>query len=120
MNSYIFLITVLVIVLAIIAIATFTKFKLTNEQYDRLKWVVAHWDVLVVFIGLLVKLFDMPHGLETVSLVAGIGAALGGLLNVAVKNYQEDGVTQMFNEDLLKDMVGYYDGKYEEEDEEVD
>lgn len=119
MNSYIFLIVVLVVIAAIFAIATFTKFKLNNEQYDRLKWLAIHWDVFVVFLALLVKLFNMPHGTETVELVIGIGAAMAGLLNVANKNYKSDGMTQMFNEDLLKDMVGYFDGKYEDEDKEV-
>lgn len=118
MNSYVFLIIVLAAVIAILIFATFSHFKLSNEQYDRLKWVSLHWDVFVVFIALIVKLFDVSHGIETVSLVAGIGAALGGLLDISSKNFESDGITEMFNEDLLKEMVGYEEYN-EDEDEEV-
>lgn len=117
MTSYLFLIIVIAVVIAILAIATFTKFKLTNEQYDRLKWLALHWDVFAIFLSLVVKLFDMPYGFETVSLVVGIGAALGGILDIANKNYEGEKITKMFNEDLLKEMVGYEE--YTEEDEEV-
>ena len=107
MNSYIFLIIVLVVVLAILVIATFTRFQINDEQYDRLKWVALHWDVLVVFIALVVKLFDVPYGIETVSLVAGIGAALGGLLGVSNVQYKKATQIQTtFNDDSYEEMKG--------------
>lgn len=105
MSSYIFLIAVLVVVAAIIGIAIFTKFTLNGEQYDRLKWVALHWDILVVFIALIVKLFNMPYGTETVGLVAGIGAALGGLLGVSNKNYHADDIQDTFNTDTFEEMM---------------
>lgn len=100
MSSYLFLIIVIVVVIAILAIATFTRFKLSNEQYDRLKWLAIRWDVLVVFIGLIVKLFDMAYGLETVSLVAGIGAALGGLLDISSRNFESEEVAGMLDNEV--------------------
>ena len=104
MSSYAFLFAVLGVVVAILCIATFTHFSLTNEQYDRLKWVALHWGVLVVFISLIVKLFDMPYGIETVSLVAGIGALLVGLLDISnaeYKNTQYVMETEDYNENQL-------------------
>lgn len=113
--NYIFLISVVIVVLAVLAIATFTNFKLDNEHYDRLKWIVIRWSYLVTFIGLVAKTFSMPYGMETVTLVAGVGAMLAGLLGVANTNYNGEKITKMFNDDLLKDMLGFND---EEESEE--
>lgn len=105
--NYIFLIIVLAVVLAVLAIASFTNFELDNYHYDRLKWVVLRWSYLVVFIGVIVKTFDIACGTETVTIVAGLGAMLAGLLDISHTNYKGEKVTQMFNEDLLKDMLGF-------------
>lgn len=87
--NYIFLIIVIAIVIAVLVIATFTKFRLDDEQYDRLKWVVIRWSYLTTFIGLIAKTFDLPYGVETVTIVAGIGAMLAGLLGISTQSYQE-------------------------------
>ena len=105
MNSYIFMIAVLIAVAAILLFATFGKFTLSHEQYDRLKWVALHWDILVVFIALVVKLFNVPYGQETVTLVAGIGAALGGLIGVSNKNFHSDDIQNEFNTDSFAEMM---------------
>ena len=117
--NYVFFISVIAVVVAVIGIATFTKFKLDSEQYDRLKWVVIRWSYLVTFLALIVKTFDVPYGIETVTIVAGIGAMLAGLLGVSVKQWTDEGVTNMFNEDLLKDMVGYDEAVEEAEESEA-
>ena len=122
--NYLFLIVVLAVVLVVLAIASFTSFGLDDFHYDRLKWVVIRWSFLVTFIGLIVKTFDIPYGTETVTLVAGVGAMLAGLLGISNTNYIGEKMTQMFNEDLLKDMLGFEEDLYEmgelesEEDEE--
>ena len=95
------------IVVAILCIAAFGKFKLTNEGYDRLKAVVIKWSYLVVFIGLIVKTFDIPYGVETVTIVAGIGAMFAGLLGISNVNFTGEKITEMYNADLLKDMLGF-------------
>lgn len=122
--NYLFLIVVLAVVLVVLAIASFTSFGLDDFHYDRLKWVVIRWSFLVTFIGLIVKTFDIPYGTETVTLVAGVGAMLAGLLGISNTNYMGEKMTQMFNEDLLKDMLGFEEDLHEmgelesEEDEE--
>ena len=116
--NYLFFIIVLGVVLAVLGIATFSKFKLDNEQYDRLKWVVIRWSYLVTFIALIVKTFDVQYGIETVTIVAGIGAMLAGLLGISNKEWTGEGITNMFNDDLLKEMVGYDESVEAEEDEE--
>ena len=105
--KYLFLIITIAVVLGILLIATFSKFKLSNEQYDNLKAVVLKWHYLVVFIALIVKTFDVQYGIETVTIVSGIGAMLAGLMGISSANYTGDKMTAMFNEDLLKDMLGY-------------
>lgn len=100
--NYIFLILVIAAVAAVLAIAMFTNFRLDDEHYDRLKWVVIRWSYLVTFIGLIVKTFAVPYGMETVILVGGIGAMLAGLLgisNQAYENMQRIINTEDHNED---------------------
>lgn len=120
--NYLFLIIVLAVVLGVLAIASFTTFGLDDFHYDRLKWVVIRWSFLVTFIGLVVKTFDIPYGTETVTLVAGIGACLAGLLGISSSNYMGEKMTDMFNADLLKDMLNFEQDLYdmgEEEEAEV-
>lgn len=105
--DYLFLILTIAIVVAVLAIASFTSFGLDNYHYDRLKWVVIRWSYLTVFIGVVVKTFDIAYGTETVTIVAGIGAMLAGLLGISNTNYNGEKLTKMFNEDLLKDMLGF-------------
>ena len=100
--NYIFLILVIAAVAAVLAIAMFTNFRLDDEHYDRLKWVVIRWSYLVTFIGLIVKTFAVPYGMETVILVGGIGSMLAGLLgisNQAYENMQRIIKTEDHNED---------------------
>ena len=118
--EYTFLILVLAIVVIVLAIASFTNFALDNEHYDRLKWIVIRWAYLVTFIALIVKTFEIPYGIETVTLVSGIGAMLAGLLDVSNVNYKGEKVTQMFNDDLLRDMLGFDDESEDEEEVEED
>lgn len=105
--NYLFLIITLTIIVAVLVIAMFTKFCITNEGYDRLKAVVVKWQYIVVFIALIVKTFNVQYGVETVTLVAGIGAMLAGLLDISNSNYHGEKMVKMFNEDLLKDMLGF-------------
>lgn len=120
--KYLFFIITIAVVLGVLLIATFSKFKLTDEQYDRLKAVVIKWQYLVVFIALIVKTFDVQYGIETVTIVSGFGAMLAGLMGISNANYTGERMTNMFNEDLLKDMLGFDEMLHEEgelESEEV-
>ena len=120
--NYIFLIAVIGIVVAVLAIASFTNFGLDDAHYDRLKWVVLRWTYLVTFLGIIVKTFAVPYGVETVTIVAGFGAMLAGLLGISITNYKGEQMTDLLNEDLLKDMLGfeedlYHEGEVESEEE---
>ena len=53
--DYVFLITVMAIVIVVLAIASFTDFELDDYHYDRLKWITIRWAYLVTFFGLIVK-----------------------------------------------------------------
>lgn len=121
--NYLFLIITLAVIAVVLLIAGFTKFRLTNEGYDRLKWIVIRWSYIVVFIALVAKTFKMPYGLETVAVVTGFGAMLAGLMGISNKNYNDERVTNLLNADLLKDMLGFDEdmhlmGELESEDEE--
>lgn len=105
--NYLFLIITLVVIIGILAVAAFGKFKLSNEGYDRLKAVVVKWQYIVVFIALIVKTFEVAYGIETVTIVSGIGAMLAGLMGISDVNYKGEKITEMYNADLLKDMLGF-------------
>ena len=105
--NYLFLIITLAVIIGILCIAAFGKFKLTNDGYDRLKEVVVKWQYIVVFIALIVKTFDVAYGIETVTIVSGIGALLAGLMGISDINYTGEKITEVYNADLLKDMLGY-------------
>lgn len=87
--NYLFLIIVLAVIVAILAVASFTNFELDSEHYDRLKWLVIRWSYIVVFIGVIAKTFNIPYGTETVTVVAAIGAMLAGLMNISSKAFYE-------------------------------
>ena len=87
--NYLFLIIVLAVVCAVLAIATFTKFELSNEQYDRLKFVIQKWHYITAFIGVLVNVFSISYGVETVTVVAAFGAMLAGLLDISTENHNQ-------------------------------
>ena len=91
------------------AIASFTDFELDDYHYDRLKWVVLRWAYLVTFIGVIVKTFDIPYGVETVTIVAGIGAMLAGLLDISNKEYEKRPTLEEYND--------YFDDEDEDEAE---
>lgn len=105
--NYLFLIITIAVIIGILCIAAFGKFKLSNEGYDRLKAVVIKWQYIVVFVALIVKTFDVTYGIETVTIVSGVGALLAGLMGISNVNYTGEKITEMYNADLLKDMLGF-------------
>lgn len=92
--NYIFPIAVFATIAIVLGVASFTNFELDNYHYDRLKWVVIRWSYLVVFIGLIVKTFDIPYGTETVTLVAGLGAMLAGFLGISKSNWDGEEIDE--------------------------
>ena len=97
--NYIFMVSVIAVVLAVLGIASFTNFELDNFHYDRLKWVVLRWSYLVTFIGVIVKTFDVPYGVETVTLVAGFGAMLAGLMGISHRNWDGESIDEYDDEE---------------------
>lgn len=97
--NYIFPIAVFAAIVIVLGVASFTNFELDNYHYDRLKWVVIRWSYLVVFIGLIVKTFDIPYGTETVTLVAGLGAMLAGFLGISKSNWDGEELPDEYDDD---------------------
>lgn len=116
--NYIFLVIVVLVVVAVLAIAAFTSFALDNEHFDRLKWLAMKWHYITAFVALLVKLFEFPYGMETVLIVAGIGALMAGLLGVSTKNYYAEQLQTTFNNESIEEMMSDFDECFEQEMEE--
>ena len=114
--NYAFLIGTIIAVVAIIGIAAFTKFELEDENYDRLKWLTGKWHYITVFVATIVKIFGMPYGVETVALVAAIGAVMAGLLDVSTIQYNQPLPVDIKGLEYIEDEEDGYD---DEEDEEV-
>lgn len=87
--KYAFLIITLAVVAAVIGIAAFTNFRLDNEHYDRLKSLAMKWHYITAFVAAIVKVFEVPYGVETVAIVAAVGALMAGLLGVSTKEYNK-------------------------------
>ncbi len=115
--NYTFLIATVGAIAVILGIAAFSKFELADENYDRLAYLVQRWSYIVVFVGLIAKTFNMPYGVETTTLVAGIGALMAGLMNISTENWKLSQPQITFNRDSFLEMM---DGDFEEaEDEET-
>lgn len=103
--NYIFPIAVFATIAIVLGVASFTNFELDNYHYDRLKWVVVRWSYLVVFIGLIVKMFDIPYGTETVTLVAGLGAMLAGFLGISKSNWDGEEIDDVDEDEYDGDEI---------------
>lgn len=94
MHDYIFMISVLVLLVLAICVITFSNIKLSNEQYDRLKAIVLKWPAILTFLGVIVATFTFTYGKETITIVAAIGALLERFLGVSHKTYTEGAVVE--------------------------
>lgn len=117
--NYLFLIIVIAVVAVVLGIAAFTNLELDNWHYERLKWVVMRWSFLVTFIGVIVKTFSIPYGVETTTIVAALGALMAGILGISTTNYYTDAIQSSFNGESLPEMMSEPED-YEEYEMEVD
>ena len=108
-----FLIITILVIVAVLGIAFFMNLEFEDWQYDRLKKLVMRWDYIVAFVGLIATTFSIRYGVETVTIVGGIGALLAGLLGISAKNYYTNGEQNSFNTDSFLELI-------EDEDWEVD
>lgn len=82
--------------------------KLDNKTYDTLKYVaLIALPALQVFWLTIGKIWDLSYTVEIGATIGAVALLLGTLLGVSTRNYYDENQTQMFNEDLLKDMLGY-------------
>ena len=94
---------------------------MSNKTYDILKWITT---IVLPALGTLYfalsGIWGFPYGEQIVGTITAIVTFLGVILGISNYQYKEDGQTQMFNEDLLKDMVGYDERVEDIEESEVD
>lgn len=82
--------------------------KISNRLYDFLKWLA-----LVAIPGLetfwltIGKVWSLPYVVEIGTTISAVGLLIAALIGVSTVAYRKEGVTNMFNEDLLKDMLGF-------------
>lgn len=103
--NYIFLIAVIGIIAVVLGIAMFTNLELDDKHYDRLKWLVKRWHYITVFVGLIAKTFNIPYGVETVTIVAGFGALMAGMMNISTSNWKLSQPQITYNEDEFNEMM---------------
>ena len=89
--------------------------KLDNKTYDTLKYVaLIALPALQVFWLTIGKIWDISYTVEIGATIGAVALLPGTLLGVSTRNYYDENQTQMFNEDLLKDMLGYEEMLHEE------
>lgn len=88
--------------------------KLSNKTYDVLKIVAWIFVPLASFVSALCIIWGVPMAEQITATLTAFNTLLGALLHTANKEYYTENETQMFNEDLLKDMLGFNEDLYEE------
>ena len=89
--------------------------KFDNRTYDILKYVaLIALPAIQVFWLTIGKIWNISYTVEIGATIGAVALLLGTLLGVSTRNYYEEEQTQMFNEDLLKDMLGYEEVLHEE------
>lgn len=89
--------------------------KFTSRTYDILKYVaLIALPALQVFWLTIGKIWDISYTVEIGATIGAVALLLGTLLGVSTRNYYDENQTQMFNEDLLKDMLGFEEMLHEE------
>lgn len=89
--------------------------KFDNRTYDILKYVaLIALPATQVFWLTIGKIWNISYTVEIGATIGAVALLLGTLLGVSTRNYYEEEQTQMFNEDLLKDMLGYEEVMHEE------
>lgn len=82
--------------------------KLKNSVYDFLKWFALVAIPAVEGFWLTIgKVWDFPYLTEIGTTIAAVGIFIAALIGVSTVAYRKEGATNMFNEDLLKDMLGF-------------
>ena len=92
--------------------------KMTDKTYDVLKVAVWIFVPLASFISAVCVIWKVPMAEQITATLTAFNTFLGALLHKTSKDWYEDNETQMFNEDLLKDMLGFNEDLYEEGEKE--
>ena len=82
--------------------------RISNKLYDFLKWfALTAIPALEAFWLTVGKVWNFPHLTEIGTTIAAVGLLIAALIGVSSVSYKKGKQTEMFNEDLLKDMLGY-------------
>lgn len=65
-------------------------FKMSNDTYDKLKWVMQYGlPAVAVVLGIVGKTYDIDTVTTAATVLMAIDTALGGVLGVSTKDYQK-------------------------------
>lgn len=108
------LFSIIVLSILIIGVVVITKWgrALTDEEYDRLKYIVERWPAITAFLGIIVTAFNPLYGAETITVAAGIGTLLAKFLDTSRKEYNKPDDMDVTGLDYLED--GTEDGEIDE------
>lgn len=81
--------------------------KLSNKTYDTLKIIVWVFAPLATLIAAVCVIWGVPYSEQITATLAAINAFLGSLLGKSNADYNKGQATEVFNADLLKDMLGF-------------
>ena len=90
-----------------------------SKTYDLLKFIAL--TVLPAIEALWLTLggiWNFPYVTEIGATIAAVDVFLGTLLGISNAQFKKEGMTQVFNEDLMKDMLGYEEMLHEEGEKE--
>ena len=82
--------------------------RISNKLYDFLKWFALVAIPAIEGFWLTVgKVWDLPYLTEIGTTIAAVGLLIAALIGVSSATYKKGGITEVYNADLLKDMLGF-------------
>lgn len=87
--------------------------KLKNETYDKLKLIALVATPIITFLVALCTIWKVPHCDQVTATLAAIDALVGALVVKLSVDYNKENTTEVFNQDLLKDMLGFDEDLHE-------
>lgn len=82
--------------------------RISNKLYDFLKWFALVAIPAIEGFWLTVgKVWNFPNLTEIGTTIAAVGLLIAALIGVSSATYKKDGITEVYNADLLKDMLGF-------------
>lgn len=97
------------------------KFKMTNDTYDKLKWLTTKGlPAFGTFVSAVGLIWGIPNTEKVTATILALITMLGGMLGISTSNYNKDFNNDEFISQLEKEMAGKDEEELIEEEGDVE